>query len=152
MRALNNGKQKENYLMRLTKALQLGLCAAALSAVLTTSALADEHNQKTIVTFNDSVRIPGQVLAPGTYVFMLLNSTADRSLVEVWNADQRQLLATVKTSPTILWNNAAYPGDQPDHAYFQLDEQPDGNMVLRSFYFPGTPGPQQFLYFSHSPR
>jgi hypothetical protein len=134
--------------MRFTKALQLGLCGAALSALLSTAALADDHNEKSVVTFNDSVRIPGQVLAPGTYVFMLLNSTADRSVVQVWNADQNQLLATVKTTPTILYNPPAYPGDQPDHAYFQLDEQPDGNMVLRGFYFPGTPGPQQFLYSS----
>jgi hypothetical protein len=134
--------------MRLTKALQLGLCAAALSAILSASALADDYNEKTVVTFRESVRIPGQVLAPGTYVFTLLNSTADRNFVQVWNADQKQLLATVKTSPTILWNPPAYPGEQPDHAYFQLDEQPDGNLVLRSFYFPGTPGPQQFLYFS----
>jgi hypothetical protein len=115
---------------------------------LSTAALADNHNEKTVVTFRDSVRIPGQVLGPGTYVFTLLNSSADRNLVEVWNADQNELLATVETTPTISWNPPAYPGDQPDHAYFELNEQPDGNLVLRSFYFPGTPGPLQFLYFS----
>ena len=46
----------------------------ALSLLMTTPAMADEWNKRTDVEFSAPVQIPGHVLAPGRYVFELLES------------------------------------------------------------------------------
>jgi hypothetical protein len=70
---------------------------------------ADELDQTTILTFNQPIQIPGQVLPAGTYVFRLANSDSDRDLVQVFGSDQTHLYATfrqfqrsVRTPRTIL--------------------------------------------------
>ncbi len=55
-------------------------------------ARADQWDKKTIVTFNESVEIPGQVLPTGTYLFKLANSPSNRHIVQIWNADQNEIL------------------------------------------------------------
>jgi len=136
--------------MRICKAVELSLCAATLSFVFAAGVRADDYNKKTVVTFDEPVQVPGQVLAPGTYVFMLLNSPANRNVVEIWNADQNHLLASVETNSETHWPPPDRPIYTPDHSKFQLEEQPDGPMILRSFYFPGYLEGQQFIYNSSS--
>ena len=85
--------------MRLVRAIQFSICAAVLCAVFLTAARADTWDKKTIVTFGDSVEIPGQVLPPGTYVFKLADSASDCHIVQIWNEDQTQLLATILAIP-----------------------------------------------------
>jgi len=130
--------------MRIRKAVGLALCAAALSIVFAANVRADDYNKKTVVTFDE----PGQVLAPGTYVFMLLNSPANRNVVEVWNADQNHLFASLETNSESHWPPPDRPIYTPDHSKFQLEEQPSGPMILRSFYFPGYLEAQQFVYYN----
>jgi hypothetical protein len=137
--------------MRLTKALQLAVCGAVLCGLLSAGARADDYNNKTIVTFRDAVQIPGQVLAPGTYVFMLLNSPANRNVVEIWNADQKELLASLQTNSETDWPPPDRPIYTPDHPRFQLDEQGSGQpLLLRSFYFPSYLEGHDFIYGSNS--
>lgn len=45
---------------------------------------ADVWNEKTIVTIDAPVRIPGKVLAPGSYVFKLADSSSDRHIVRIF--------------------------------------------------------------------
>jgi hypothetical protein len=54
--------------MRIVRAIQFSMCAAVLCATFVTVARGDNWDKKTIVTFSDSVEIPGQVLPAGTYV------------------------------------------------------------------------------------
>ena len=51
--------------MRTLRVLRLSLCTALLCTALGTGVRADTWNKKTIVTFNESVEIPGQVLPAG---------------------------------------------------------------------------------------
>jgi hypothetical protein len=81
--------------MQIRRAVQLSLCIALLCAAFGASVRADEWDKKTVVTFGDSVEIPGQVLPAGTYVFRLADSASDRHIVQIWNADQTQILATI---------------------------------------------------------
>jgi len=100
--------------------------AVALRAVLVTIVLlgatfapgarADQWNKKTIVTFNDAVEIPGQVLPAGTYVFRLADSISNRHIVQIWNADEDQVLATIMTIPNTRF-------ETPDDSLFQFDER-----------------------------
>jgi hypothetical protein len=59
--------------------------------MLPKGASADEWNQKTVFTFSGPVEIPGQVLPAGTYIFKLLDSQADRDVVQVFNKDEDHL-------------------------------------------------------------
>lgn len=126
--------------MRIVRAIQISICAAALWATFVTAARGDGWDKKTIVTFSDSVEIPGQVLPAGTYVFKLANSSSDRHIVQIWNRDESQLLATILSIPNYRW-------DRPDKTIFEFDERPaDSPMALHSWFYPGENTGQEFVY------
>src|SRR6516225_11795877 len=66
----------------------LGLCS---------STQADTWDKKTAVTFGEPVEVPGTALPAGTYVFILAPSRADRHLVQIFNEDETQLIATERS-------------------------------------------------------
>jgi hypothetical protein len=66
-------------------------CAALFFSSL---ASADQRNKKTILTFGQSVQLPGVTLPPGTYVFKVPDFNY-RHVVQVFNADETQMLATI---------------------------------------------------------
>ncbi|HYL84211.1 MAG TPA: hypothetical protein VE263_08260 [Candidatus Angelobacter sp.] len=126
--------------MRIVRAIQISMCAAVLCATFVTAARADNWDKKTIVTFSDSVEIPGQVLPAGTYVFKLANSVSDRHIVQIWNGDETQILATILAIPI----NRLEP---PDETIFEFDERPaDSPMALHSWFYPGDNTGQEFVY------
>ncbi len=129
--------------MRIIKTFQICVCAAVLCTFLGCRAKADTWDKKTVVTFSDSVEIPGQVLPAGTYVFKLANSISDRHIVQIWNEDETQLLATLLTAPDYRLN-------PPDKTIFEFDERPgDSPMAIHTWFYPGENMGQQFLYPHH---
>src|ERR1700683_4893107 len=68
-------------------------------ACLTPVAKANEWDKQTVLTFNEPVEIPGQVLPAGTYVFKLLDSQSDRNVVQIFTENQNQVIATVPAIP-----------------------------------------------------
>ena len=126
--------------MRIVRAIQISMCAAVLCATFVTATRADNWGKKTIVTFSDSVEIPGQVLPAGTYVFKLANSTSDWHIVRIWNGDETQILATILAIPN-------YRLGPPDKTIFEFDERPgDSPMALHSWFYPGDNTGQEFVY------
>jgi hypothetical protein len=126
--------------MRIIKAVLLAVCVAMFCAIFAIGVRADTWNKKTIVTFSDSVEIPGQVLPAGTYVFKLADSVSDRHIVQIWTEDQSQLIATILAVPD-------YRLDPPRKSAFEFDERPgDSPMALRSWFYPGDNIGQQFVY------
>src|SRR5579863_2232405 len=119
------------------------LVVAALSllgAVSAPGARADQWNKKTVVTFNQPVEIPGRVLPAGTYTFKLLDSPSDRHIVQIFNADGTQIIATIlaindyrlqPTGDTVMKFNER-PGDSPE--------------ALRAWFYPGDNFGQEFVY------
>ncbi|HEY6387205.1 MAG TPA: hypothetical protein VIX91_16140 [Candidatus Acidoferrum sp.] len=87
--------------MRFFKPLQITVCTALLCLALVPAVKASDWDKKTVVTFDDAVQVPGQILPPGTYVFKLLNSPASRDIVQIFNADETQLITTVMAIPEI---------------------------------------------------
>jgi hypothetical protein len=75
------------------------LCVVTLGVGLTPKAAADERDKKTIVTFSAPVEVPGKALPAGTYVFKLLDSTSNRNIVQIFDKDEKQLLATILAIP-----------------------------------------------------
>lgn len=111
-----------------------------LGAAVLPSARADESNKKTIVTFSQAMEVPGKILPAGTYTFQLLDSPADRHIVQIFNADGSQVITTVlaindyrlqPAGQTVL-KFTGPTGDSPD--------------ALRAWFNPGDGFGQEFVY------
>jgi len=82
--------------MKIPKSLAMLFCAALL--LLTSNLKADEWNKETKITFSGPVQIEKTQLPAGTYVFKLAD-TADRHVVQIFNEDQTQIIATLLAIP-----------------------------------------------------
>jgi hypothetical protein len=111
-----------------------------LGAVVLPGAQADTWSKKTVVTFSQPVEIPGKILPAGTYTFQLLDSLSDRHIVQVFNADGSQIIATIlainnyRLTPTgdNVMKFSERPGDSPE--------------ALRAWFYPGDTFGQEFVY------
>ena len=78
--------------------LRIGALIAVLVSLAPLSIVADEHDKKTIVNFNQSTEVPGMVLQPGTYVIRLLDSQSNRHIAEIMNERMDHLYALTFTA------------------------------------------------------
>ncbi|MFY9730626.1 MAG: hypothetical protein WBQ04_14290 [Candidatus Acidiferrales bacterium] len=123
--------------MRTTKRVAMWLCLVMLAVLV---ARADEYNKKTVVTFNGPVEIPGKVLPAGTYVFKLFDSDSDRNIVQIWNKDETQLIATVLAIPDYRLT----PADNP---IITFEERAQGSPpAIRAWFYPGDNYGYEFVY------
>ncbi len=120
-----------------------GLILAVM--VLSPASRADVWNQRTELNFSQPVEIPGRVLPAGTYWFVLFNSESDRDIVQVFNADNSQLCATLITAPTV--RNSA--GDTEVVFAERRHSQPE---ALWKWYYPGLQTGHEFLYPAHEEK
>jgi hypothetical protein len=124
----------------------LTITAILLVLSLSSRAKADDWDKKTIVTFDQDVEIPGQVLPAGTYVFKLFRSNSDRFIVQVWDGSESQLLATLMTI------GDSYPNPR-GKAYFVLDTSATDEgypPAVVSWFFAGTDEGRDFIYSGYS--
>ena len=130
--------------MQTVRGVVFALCTVLLCGTLAPHARADQWDRKTIVTFSDSVEVPGQVLPAGTYIFKLADTICDRHIVQIWNADETQILATTITIPSTRL-------EPPDRSIFQLEERPGNSpMALKVWFYPGDSTGQEFIYSRYS--
>jgi hypothetical protein len=116
-------------------------CAALMFLVtLPTTAVADEWNKATQLTFSEPVEVPGTVLPAGTYWFTLANSDSDRNIVQIWNSDRTRLITTVLTIPD-------YRMQPTGQTVVHFEERPsDAPEALHSWFYPGDDYGQEFVY------
>jgi hypothetical protein len=133
-RSLN---ERGNIMKRLLFAVaSIGLLGMALAP----SARADEWNKKTTLTVNETISVPGRTLAPGEYVVKLLDSPSDRHIVQVFNADETQVLTTILAIPN-------YRLRPTGKTVFSFWEMPPGQpKALRAWFYPGDNFGQEFAY------
>ena len=77
-------------------------CLSLVALTFLPNAKADEWNKKTTVTFSEPVEVPGvgaQTLPAGTYVFKLVDSAADRNIVQISNEDEDHVFTTILAIP-----------------------------------------------------
>lgn len=124
------------------KALKLILaicCVAAIGAGVS-SLSADTWNKKTTITIKEPLQIPGAVLTPGTYVFKLWDSPANRHVVQVFNEDQTQIIRSILAIP----NERLKPTGKSEFAFWEV---PAGSTpALRAWFYPGDNFGQEFRY------
>src|ERR1700680_4443998 len=89
---------KENREMK-SSIIMSTVAAVLLAGVMLPNAKADEWNKKAFITFSGPVEVPGKVLPGGTYVFKLLDSASNRHIVQVFDADEKQIYGTFLAIP-----------------------------------------------------
>jgi len=126
--------------VKIVKTILVVLALSLLGATLAPGARADEWNKKTVMTFSQSIEIPGQILPAGTYTFKLLDSPSDRHIVQIFNADGSQIIATIlainnyrlrPTGETVV-KFVERPGDNPE--------------AIKAWFYPGDNFGQEFVY------
>ena len=114
------------------------LCLGLFIGTLGTQA--DTHNKKTQIKFNEPVAVPGATLPPGTYVFRLMDTRADRHIVQVTNVKGDHVFATILTI-------SDYRRSPTGHTVMTFGEsEACGPVTLKSWFFPGDKYGQRFVY------
>jgi len=107
---------------------------------IVTAVKADDWDRQTNITIDTAVAVPGQVLAPGRYIFKLAESNADRNIVQIFSEDQRHLIATLLAAP-------AQRNEVTDNTVITFKEQPNGGPeALAKWFYPGELSGVEFLY------
>ena len=127
--------------MKIVQTVVVVLALGLLGTLLVPSVRADEYDKKTVITFSQPFEVPGgKVLPAGTYTFKLMDSPADRHIVQIFNADGTQIFATIlainnyrltATGKTVMLFSER-PGDAPD--------------ALKAWFYPNNNFGQEFVY------
>jgi hypothetical protein len=126
--------------MKVVKTAFCLLAVTLFGALLLPSAGADTWNKKTVVTFSQAVEVPGKILPAGTYTFKLADSLSDRNIVQIFNADGSQIIATI-----LAINN--YRLEPTGETVMKFNERPgDAPEALRAWFYPGDNFGQEFVY------
>jgi hypothetical protein len=119
---------------------------AFMGAMFSPSGKADDWDRKTVVSFSAPVEIPGVhregwgVLPAGTYVFKILDSQADRHIVQIFNESQTVVYATILAIPN-------YRLTATDKTVMTFRERAAGQPeALRAWFYPGRTWGEEFVY------
>src|SRR3954451_9241552 len=127
---------------------KVNVIAATLLCLAATGILpADAWNKKTKVTFSGPVQLPatsskvGLVsLAPGTYIFRLSDSQANRHLVQVTNERGDHVYTTILAIPDYRLNATS-------KTVMYFGERPAGHPpAIKSWFYPGDNFGHRFVY------
>lgn len=123
-------------------AIVLGFSLILLSSTLK----ADEWDKETKVTFSGPVQIQNTQLPAGTYVFKLAD-TSDRHIVQIFNEDQTQVLATIIAIP----DYRVTPTDNTVVKFAETSESsqvagtvPESGIPIKEWFYPGENSGQEF--------
>jgi hypothetical protein len=132
--------------MKLFKVVPALLTVAFLGAAFSSIAKADDHDKMTTFTFSGPVEIPPvyitgmRVLPAGTYVFKLVESSSNRHIVQIFNADQTKIFATILAIP----NYRLVPKDKTVITFNEgLAGRPE---AIRAWFYPGANWGEEFVY------
>jgi hypothetical protein len=119
--------------------IQIGVLATVMSLAPLASR-ADDYDKKTIIKIDQPTEVPGIVLAPGTYVIKLLNSSSNRHIVEIMNEKMDHLYALTFAVP-------AEKVQQKGKTVLTFYEGAEGRpQAMRKWFWPGDTDGQEFVY------
>lgn len=121
------------------RSISFALVCCALMFV-TCGAKADQWDKRTVITFSQPVELPGVVLPAGTYVFKLANLPDTRAVVQVFNADENKLFATILAI-------ADFRPQPRDKTFIGFAERSaDLPLAIREWFYPGDRFGIEFVY------
>ncbi len=104
-------------------------------------ASANDWDRAATIVFKSPTEIPGQVLPAGMYVFKLLDDDLNRHVVQVWNADQTKLVATVLATTRSLLAEA------PAGSLILFEDRgKDKPNAVKVWFHPGSFSGEEFSY------
>jgi hypothetical protein len=122
------------------------LAACALFLASASLSVADERNRQVTFTFDKPVSIPAVhqpgygVLPPGTYVFKIFDSSAQRHIVQIFNKDETEIYATILAIPNMRLKVTG-------KVVLTFRETPAGQpAALRAMFYPGRQYGEEFVY------
>jgi hypothetical protein len=111
---------------------------ALAAAILSSPAKADEYDKKTLLTVDQPTQVYNTYLAPGTYMFRLLDW--DRHIVELATPDRSRVINIILAIP-------AYRVFPTSKAEFTFWETPPGTpRAVRKWFYPGDTNGWEFQY------
>ena len=116
------------------------LYIAMASTSLSQQYSAFEWNKKTTLSTDSAVEFPGIVLEPGNYVVRLREGGDRRSVIEILNQDETQVLATVVAVP----DHRVRPEDNSDFTFHEVKHV--GPRPVRSWFYTGDLIGLEFVY------
>ncbi|HEX4076784.1 MAG TPA: hypothetical protein VHX49_15400 [Candidatus Acidoferrales bacterium] len=127
--------------MKLSRMAVFAVCIVALILALEFPAGSQTFDKLTYFTFSAPAEIPGgKVLPAGKYAFKVLDLEGARNIVQIFNADQTQLIATVLTIPD-------YRQNPTDKAVIKFSETAQGGPpAIKEWFYPGDNYGQEFVY------
>lgn len=115
-----------------------GMVLAA--GMFTTRAQADQWDKMTLLTLDQPTQVGDTYLAPGTYMFKLAPSEADRHIVQIFNKDRSHLINTIIAIPS-------YRLEPTAKTVISYWETPPGTArAVRDWYYPGDYFGEEFRY------
>jgi hypothetical protein len=125
--------------MTASKMIAIAFCFALASIGFVPAAYAGQWSERTEIRFNAPVEVPGMVLQPGTYWFVLSSDQSDRNIVEIFDAKQNKVYATLMTIPARRRHTTA----RTEIVLVKRHNSPD---ALWKWYYPGLRTGHQFTY------
>ncbi|MGE3188620.1 MAG: hypothetical protein AB7N90_02975 [Vicinamibacterales bacterium] len=118
----------------------LGFAAAAIIACAAPAGAQAPRNDKTILTFDAPVQVPGATLPAGTYVFRQADATSGREVVQVLDKDTRKIYTTTYAIPATRL-------DTDGNIVVKFASTPPGMApAIKSWFAAGTQIGHHFLY------
>jgi hypothetical protein len=107
----------------------------------------DEWNLATRFKVNQPFEVPGMALQPNTpYVMRLLDSPAERHVVEIYNSDQTKML----TRFMAVSDERQQPTDRTVFTF--IETAPGFPMPMKEWFYPGRLIGLEFIYPKHQAR
>ena len=107
------------------------LVLSVMGSALVPAVKGDDWDRKTNITIDQSIDVQGTVLPPGSYVVKLLGLSSDRRIVQIFNADENRLIATVLAIPAYRLRASG----ESDFEFYKADQgRPP---ALRTWFYPG---------------
>jgi hypothetical protein len=125
--------------MKINKGYIVAGLVIAFALFFEIAAHADAQDLTTQLTFSESVQIPGQILPAGTYVFKMANTGNYQNIVQIFNADESVLYATLHTVSAERLKPA-------DDTVITLAGAPGEPVTLLKWFYPGNLVGNEFVY------
>lgn len=122
---------------------------ALASSALMPQATAGEWDKKTVVTFNQPVEIPGQVLEPGTYTLTVINLLTGGGPDYIAVADEtgQHIYRIVSATPVYHDNPFSWIAFPPEHTIITFEERTGNSpQAIKDWFYPGKLTGEEFIY------
>ena len=117
-----------------------------LCLAICTKTKGDEWDKKTILTFSGPVQVQNTKLDAGTYVFKLAD-TADRHVVQIFNQDETQVIATIMAIPDYRLEprgKTVIKFSETSDGTTSSGTLPEAGVPIKEWFYPGDNFGQEF--------